>query len=141
MAIMFNNINNIMINKNITVYGNVLPAVSGRFNLGSPTKKFLSLYLGTQTIYLGNVSLGESPTGGLAVTTETGDPSDGSFANLSAVQYVTVDRVYGNILPLVEFNSYIGGNVAQFTSNTTANLYFGIRKDADWNKFAGVRVV
>jgi hypothetical protein len=128
------------VNKNITVYGNILPALSGIFNVGSPDKKFRSIYLGTQTIFLGNVTMGETPKGGLAVTTATGDPSDGAFANLSATQSITVDRVYGNVFPLTEFNSYIGGNVDQFLSNVTGNLYFGIRKNADWNKFAGVRV-
>ena len=39
------------VNKNLIVTGNILPSVSGVFNLGSPTKKFRSLFLGTQTIY------------------------------------------------------------------------------------------
>ena len=128
------------INKTLTVHGDILPALSGIFNVGSPDKKFRSIYLGTQTIFLGNVTMGETPKGGLAVTTATGDPSDGAFANVSATQSITVDRVYGNVFPLTEFNSYIGGNVDQFLSNVTGNLYFGIRKDADWNKFAGIRV-
>jgi hypothetical protein len=128
------------VNKNITVYGNILPAISGIFNIGSQSKLFRSIFLGTQTIYLGNVTMGETPKGGLAVTTATGDPSDGAFANVSATQSITVDRVYGNVFPLTEFNSYIGGNVDQFLNNVTGNLYFGIRKNADWNKFAGIRV-
>ena len=40
------------------------------------------IILGTQTLYIGNVTLGESPSGGLEVKTATGDPSDASFANI-----------------------------------------------------------
>ena len=76
------------VNKNLIVTGNILPSTSGVYNLGSPTKKFLSLYLGTQTIYLGNVALGQSENGGLSVTTASGLPSDGSFANLTAVENI-----------------------------------------------------
>ena len=128
------------INKNIVVHGDVLPAVSGIFNVGSPTKKFRSIYLGTQTIFLGNVAMGESEKGALTVQTASGQPSDAEFGNVAAVQSLTVDRVYSNTLPITEFNSYIGGNVLQFVSNVTGNLYIGIRKDDDLNKFAGIKI-
>ena len=129
------------VNKNITVRGNILPSTSGVYNLGSPTQKFLSLYLGTQTIFLGNVTLGESASGGLEVKTATGDPSDASFANISATESILINRVSGNTFPLIENPALFGGNVSQFTSNTTGNIYFGIKKNDDWAKFAGVRVV
>ena len=128
------------INKNIVVHGDVLPAVSGIFNVGSPTKKFRSIYLGTQTIFLGNVAMGESEKGALTVQTASGQPADAEFGNVAAVQSLTVDRVYSNTLPITEFNSYIGGNVLQFVSNVTGNLYIGIRKDNDLNKFAGIKI-
>jgi hypothetical protein len=128
------------INKTLTVYGDILPAVTGIFNVGSSSKKFRSIFIGAQTIFLGNIAISEGPTGGLSVTSESGSPLDGAFSNLIATQSVTVDRLYGNVFPLTEFNGYIGGNVNQFLSNVTGNLYFGIRKSADWNKFAGIRV-
>ena len=141
-SLTFDQINDsIDINKNIIISGNLLPSVSGVFNVGSRTKKFLSMFLGTQTLFLGNLSLSENAAGGLEVKTASGAPSDGGFANLSATESVTVSRVYGNVFPLVEVNGYIGGNVDQFVTNETGNLYFGIKKNGDWNKFAGVRVV
>ena len=141
-SLTFDQINDsIDINKNIIISGNLLPSVSGVFNVGSRTKKFLSMYLGTQTLFLGNLSLSESPSGGLEVKTASGAPSDGAFANLSATESITLSRVYGNVFPLVELKGYVGGNVDQFVTNETGNLYFGIRKDGDWNKFAGIRVV
>jgi len=128
------------VNKNITVAGNILPSVSGIFNLGSPTKKFLSLYLGTQTIFLGNVTLGESAAGGLEVKTASGAPSDGSFANLAAVENITASRFTNGANSSVEANVYFGGNVAQFITNRTGNIYYGIKKNDNWNNFAGLRV-
>jgi len=141
-SLTFDQINDsIDINKNIIISGNLLPSVSGVFNVGSRTKKFLSMYLGTQTLFLGNLSLGESASGGLEVKTASGAPSDGVFANLSTTESITLSRVYGNVFPLVEVKGYVGGNVDQFVTNETGNLYFGIRKNGDWNKFAGIRVV
>jgi hypothetical protein len=141
-SLIFDEINDsIDINKNIIISGNLLPSVSGVFNVGSRTKKFLSMYLGTQTLFLGNLSLGESASGGLEVKTASGAPSDGVFANLSTTESVTLARVYGNVFPLVEVQGYVGGNVEQFVTNETGNLYFGIKKNGDWNKFAGIRVV
>jgi hypothetical protein len=131
----------VTLNKQFIISGNILPAVSGIYNIGSPEKKFQSLYLGTQTIFLGNISLGESPKGGLDVKTPSGDPSDGNFANLTATESITINRIYSNVFPLTELNAYIGGNVIQWGSNTTGNLYFGIKKDDDFNKFSGIRIV
>jgi hypothetical protein len=129
------------LNKHLIVQGNILPAVSGVYNLGSVDKKFLSVYLGTQTIYLGNITLGESPSGGLDVKTPSGDPSDGNFANLTSTEQFWINRVYSNVFPLTELNAYIGGNVNQWVSNETGNLYLGVKKDNDYNRFAGIRVV
>jgi len=128
------------VNKNITVTGNILPSISGVFNLGSASKKFLSLYLGTQTIFLGNVTLGESAAGGLEVKTASGAPSDGSFANLAAVENITASRFTNGANSLTEANVYFGGNVSQFITNRTGNIYYGIKKNNRWDNFAGIRV-
>jgi hypothetical protein len=127
-------------NKDITINGNIIPGISDRFAIGSATKQWLEVYLGAQTLFIGNTSVSSGAGGGLSVTDEFGNAAAIQLANVGATQYVTVDRVYSNVFPLVEFNSYIGGNVLQFVSNTTGNLYFGIFKSGDLNKFAGMRV-
>ena len=127
-------------NKDVTFAGNLIPSVSGRFTLGTPGKLWKDLYLGAQTIYIGNTSVSAGAGGGLSVQDQFGNAAAIQLANVGATQYVTVDRVYSNVFPLVEFNSYIGGNVLQFVSNTTGNLYFGIFKSGDIRKFAGMRV-
>jgi hypothetical protein len=139
-SILYNdNTKSIDVNKNFIVTGNILPSISGVYNLGSPDKKFLSLYLGTQTLYIGNVSLGESAKGGLDIKTPSGLPSDASFANITATEFITVSR-YANVTTRVEANGYFGGNVAEFINNKTGNIYYGIKKNDNWNSFAGMRV-
>ena len=128
---------------NLTVAGDILPAISGRFNLGGPGKLWRGVYIGAQTIYLGNTAISESEGagGGLSVKDQYGNEAAISLSNVSGTQYVTINRILANTLPEVEFNGYIGGNVNQFTSGKTGNIYFGVLKDGDFNKFAGMRVV
>jgi hypothetical protein len=128
------------LNKDLTILGNIIPAIGGRFTLGTQAKPFRDLFLGTQTLYVGNTLVGQSPSGGLSVTDAQGNPAPIVLSNVTATQFVTVDRLLGNVFPLTEINSYIGGNVAQFLSATTGNLYLGIMKDGALNKFAGLRV-
>ena len=139
-SILYNdNTQSLDVNKNIIVTGNILPSTSGVFNLGSPDKKFLSLYLGTQTLFIGNISLGESEKGGLDIKTPSGLPSDASFANITATETVTLSR-FSNVELGLEANGYFGGNVAQFINNKTGNIYYGIKKNDNWGSFAGMRV-
>lgn len=127
---------------NLTVAGDILPAISGRFNLGGPGKLWRGIYIGAQTIYLGNTAISESETGsGLSVKDQYGNEAAISLSNISGTQYVTINRILGNVTPETEFNGYIGGNVNQFVSGKTGNIYFGVLKDGDFNKFAGMRVV
>jgi len=127
------------LSKNLIVDGNILPAISGVYNLGSPDRKFRSVFIGATTVYLGNLRLSEGPDGQLQIyNAETGEAAAASLANVSATQYVTVDRLdsQGN-----EILSFIGGNVNQFLSGTTGNLYFGIANDGNIREqFSGVRL-
>jgi hypothetical protein len=127
----------ISVNKNLIISGNILPGISGTFSIGSPTRKFRDLYLGTTTLYLGDTAISIAPDGKLKVTDVTGQPTNIDFGNVTSTQSVTVDRIFNS----AEINSYIGANVSQFLSNTTANLYLGIKKNNDLNKFAGIRIV
>ena len=133
--------------KDITILGNILPAIDSRFNLGSPTKLWRGLYIGARTIYLGgNTLISADPvTGGMVVQDAQGNPASIQLSNITATQYVAINRLLGDangiIFPEQEFSGYFGGNVNQFTSNVSGNIYFGILKDGDYNKFAGMRVV
>ena len=128
-------------NKNLTVHGNILPALSGQFSIGGPGKLWRGLYVSAQTIFLGNTSISENPTGGLIVQDQYGNPAAIDLANIVGTEYVSVNRLIGNTNPEIENQAYIGGNVKQFTSGLTGNIYFGILKDATTTKFAGMRVV
>jgi hypothetical protein len=128
--------------KNLTVLGNILPALSGQFNIGGPGRLWRGIYIGAQTIFLGNTSISESPTGGgLVVQDQFGNPAGIDLSNIIGTEFVSINRVIGNTNPVIENQAYIGGNVKQFTSGLTGNIYFGILKDATVNEFAGMRVV
>ena len=129
------------LDKNLTVNGNILPALSGQYNLGEPGKLWRGIYIGAQTIFLGNTSISENPTGGLIVQDQYGNPAAIDLANIVGTEYVSVNRLIGNTNPAIENQAYIGGNVKQFTGGLTGNIYFGVLKDATTNKFAGIRVV
>ena len=139
-SILYNdNTGSLDVNKNLIISGNLLPSVSGTFNIGAPDKRFISMYLGTETLFIGNISLGESPRGGLAIQTPSGLPSDASFANITATETVTLSR-FSNVELGLEANGYFGGNVTQFINNKTGNIYYGIKKNDNWDSFAGMRV-
>ena len=127
--------------KNLTLNGNLIPAISGVYSIGTQTKLWKDLFIGAQTIYMGNTSISENPTGGLAVKDQYGNDAAIQLSNVSAAEFVTVNRLYSNVFPLTELNSYIGGNVKQFISGTTSNLYLGVMKDGVLSKFAGLRVI
>ena len=128
-------------NKDITIFGNVLPSSSGIFNLGSFTQKWKSLFIGAQTLYVGNVGVGEvSNSVILTNATNVNDISGIIVSNVVGVYNITVDRT----IPLSNTESigYIGGNVLQYVSNTTGNLYLGVNRtgNINRNKFSGVRI-
>lgn len=133
--------NSLGINKDLYIHGNLIPALDSTFTIGSPSKIWRALYVGARTIFLGNTSLSEKSGGGMQILDQFGNPAAIELANIAATQFITVDRVLGNVTPQRELTSYIGGNVAQFLSNTTGNLYLGILKGGLLSKFAGVRVV
>ena len=127
--------------KNLTINGNLIPAISGVYSIGTPDKLWRDLFIGAQTIFMGNTRISENPSGGLAVKDQFGNDAAIQLSNVSAAEYVTVNRLYSNVFPLTELNSYIGGNVKQFISGTTSNLYLGVMKDGVLSKFAGLRVI
>ena len=130
------------ISKNLTINGNLIPAINGQYSIGTESKQWRDLYLGATTLFIGGVAISADPGGGgLQIKDRFGNAAGISLSNVAATEYVSVNRVYSNVFPLVEFNSYIGGNVQQFTRTTSGNLYLGILKSGDINKFAGMRIV
>lgn len=120
------------------IVGNLLPAVNGEFNIGSPTRKFRSAFFGATTVYLGNLRLREGPDGSLEIFNDlTGQAASTSLANVSATEFVTVNRLGSDNK---EIRAFIGGNVQQYTSGTTGNLYLGVKGDGLLSKFSGVGI-
>lgn len=102
-------------NKNLYISGNIIPSIGGRFNLGAPGRPWRSLFLGTQTLYLGNLTIGEGPDGGFEVKTPDGRPADVELGNVILTN-VSADRLEGNVLTFFSNNEIIIQ-----TSNLTIN--------------------
>jgi len=52
----------------IVTYTDILPSVSGQLNLGSPTNKFRGLYIGANTLYIGNLAISEDSNGNAVIS-------------------------------------------------------------------------
>lgn len=128
-------------NTGLQANGNIIPEVSGVYYLGTRDRQWRGLYVGATTIFLGNLSLGESEDGGLAVlNTETGFAAPINLSNAAATQFVTVNRTANIDGVQTETPGYFAGNVKQFISGQTGNIYYGIQTNGDSNTFAGMHV-
>ena len=85
------------IDKNVVIQGNLLPAVSGEYNIGDQTRFWKGIYIGGRTLFLGNLVLSQSPTGGLDIADASGNPVDVELGNVTLGD-VTTNRLEGNIL-------------------------------------------
>ena len=52
----------------IVTYTDIIPSESGQFNLGSPTNKFRGLYIGANTLYIGNLAISEDSNGNAVIS-------------------------------------------------------------------------
>ena len=86
----------------------LIPDADGTYDLGSATKKWRSLYVSGQTIYLGTLQLQDNGAGGLVIVSE-----DGTRTNFEA-SVVDAERI---VVDEIE----IDGNRIR-TLNTNANL-------------------
>ena len=55
-------------NGTIVTYTDIVPSESGQFNLGSPTNKFRGLYIGANTLYIGNLAISEDSDGNAVIS-------------------------------------------------------------------------
>jgi hypothetical protein len=121
--------------------GNIIPAVSGIYYLGTRDRQWRGLFVGASTIYLGNLSLSEGPGGRLLIiNTETGEPAPVDTSNVNATQYVTTNRTSNIGGVQVEQKNFFVGNVEQYTSGVTGNIYYGIVKNGNIDQFGGMHV-
>jgi hypothetical protein len=89
---------NLTVGGNIAITGNIVPSANVTYNLGTPSNRFASIYVGGQTIYVGGASIGSDSGGNLTL----------SVGN-------------GNQITLVNAQA----NNAIFTGNLTSPTFFG----------------
>lgn len=52
----------------VTVSGHIIPSADLQYDLGSPTNRFRSLYVGGQTLYIGSLALSEDSNGNVVIS-------------------------------------------------------------------------
>ena len=81
-----------------TVGGSIIPDSDGVYDLGSPTRKFRSLYLGTNTLFIGNTALSANPAGGVTIAQAEVDSGGAIVVNESGeVSVGTVQEIATDI--------------------------------------------
>ena len=55
-------------NGTIVTYGNIVPSEDGQYDLGSPTNKFRGIYVGANTLYIGNLAISEDSNGNAVIS-------------------------------------------------------------------------
>lgn len=66
------NSGNLQVPGNINVTGDIIPAASNTYSLGSNANRWSNLYLSGNTIYIGDATISESNTGALVFTNANG---------------------------------------------------------------------
>jgi hypothetical protein len=108
--------NLIAISGDIIVGGNLVPSQNAVFNFGSPTSVWKDFYLSATSLFVGNTKVSSnSSTGGLAVTTSTGQATDFTAANIFAGNATISGLIYGNLI----------GTVSSLSNFSVANVRFG----------------
>jgi hypothetical protein len=55
-------------NGQVVITTNLIPSENGQFNLGSPSNKFKGLYIGANTLYIGNLAISEDSNGNAVIS-------------------------------------------------------------------------
>jgi hypothetical protein len=142
-------------NKNLIVNGNILPGISGTYSLGAQGQAWRSIFIGAQTIFLGNISISQNEEGGLEIRDQNGDAVDLQLGNV-LLENITADRLEGNVLTFFSNNEIIlqssnvlinGNTIPEISrdsisvSNTIVSTYSNTSVIASYNSDTGVITV
>ncbi len=117
----------ITVNGEIVVDGDIVPKTNLGASLGTPTRQFKSLYVSTNTIFIGNVPISINNSGNLVVNNGTGGSE---FSDIS---------VTGNID--IGGGLYVNGNIFEIQSNdTTGVVAFSVNNTGDIYSDPGVLI-
>jgi hypothetical protein len=95
--------------------GNILPSADVTYDLGSPTKRWNSLYLSSSTMYLGNVAISSNNVSNSLVV------GSSQIASNGAISGNTISATNANIQNILSAN-IIGGNLAFAYGLPAANV-------------------
>jgi len=91
----------------------IIPAANNTYSLGSPKRRFKSLYVASNTIYIGRVSLGVSGNGVFQVT-QANNLTQGIVTSSTTTGKVSISEL---VLQTVLGTKYGGTGLSSFTKN------------------------
>jgi hypothetical protein len=117
----------------IVTYTDIVPSESGQFNLGSPTNKFRGLYIGANTLYIGNLAFSEDSNGRAVISSidSSGFIIDGTT---KAIATDLDSSVINNIIqPLIDsaFNLLLGDSTPE-TLDTLKEIATALNDDPNF---------
>ena len=123
---------NVEIGGHLIVTNAILPTTSNIIDIGSPTRRFGTLYLAGNTIDLGGTSISASPEGELTFTTQSGNVSlnSNTVSFLTSVSTTSTTEgdltLVGNVSAAAVYaGSYFYANGAPFIGGPGATGYTG----------------
>lgn len=118
---------------NLVTYTNILPSEDGQFDLGSPTNKFKGLYIGANTLYIGNLAISEDSNGNAIISSV----DSSGFIISGTTRSIATDldsAVITNIIqPLIDssFNLLLGDSTPE-TLDTLKEIATALNDDPNF---------
>ena len=130
----------VRITSDLTMRGSIVPNIDNRFDLGSPDNQWRSLYVSSDTIFIGGVPLAVDNQGNLTVD---GSPvSGGGGSTLVNGEFVVGLQVNGSLLlPTGDYQEnqsrYQGAIVSE---NESSAIYMDVQTNSQDNVYGGMRL-
>ena len=130
----------VRITSDLTMRGSIVPNIDNQFDLGSPDNQWRSLYVSSDTIFIGGVPLAVDNQGNLTVD---GSPvSGGGGSTLVNGEFVVGLQVNGSLLlPTGDYQEnqsrYQGAIVSE---NESSAIYMDVQTNSQDNVYGGMRL-
>ena len=120
-------------NGTIVTYGNIVPSENGQYDLGSPTNKFRGIYVGANTLYIGNLAISEDSNGNAVISSVDSSGFIISGTTKSIATDLDSSVVTNIIQPLIDsaFNLLLGDSTPE-TLDTLKEIATALNDDPNF---------
>ena len=123
------------ISGNIVVSGNILPSQNETFNLGSPEFKWGSLYVGANTINIGNTKISASSDGGLEMSIINFSEKINNITSNELHSLTGVSKNIQNQIDELNLDNIANGDVNKYIVNNQYNGTISVASNLNVGKY------